>query len=263
MDVPQVRDSEEPFRLALWEALRRRTDVLDRLAVEMYARGLSTRDIEDALKEATGAEVVLSRSSVSRTTEDLWEDFEAFAQRDLSRLDVVYLFLYAIYESLREQADLKEGILVSWGILSDGSKVLIHLSLGSKESYIPLTVTTDGAPGLIKAVEAIWPVTPTAPIIVNVRSDETYTLGYRPAGRSKPRAVESSGPAVHNNARAVESNGPAGRNSGRKDSFGVGAVEWVLFGPAAGWPADDVIFVAVNHPKTGPLGDNYAVYLGP
>ncbi len=33
VDVPQVRDTEEPFRLALWEALRKRTDVLDRLAV--------------------------------------------------------------------------------------------------------------------------------------------------------------------------------------------------------------------------------------
>lgn len=173
VDVPQARDTEEPFRLDVWEALRRRTDVLDRLAVEMYARGLSTRDIEDALKEATGDDMVLSRSSVSRVTETLWEDFEAFAQRDLSGLDVVYLFLDAVYEPLRVQAGFKEGILASWGILSDGSKVLIHLSLGSKESYeswldhlrdlvrrglgVPLTVTTDGAPGLIKAVEAIWP----------------------------------------------------------------------------------------------------------
>jgi len=63
--------------------------------------------------------------------------------------------------------------LVTWAILSDGSKVLIHMGLGNKESYedwlehfrdvtrrglkIPLTVTTDGAPGLIKAVEAMWP----------------------------------------------------------------------------------------------------------
>ncbi|MCL6580338.1 MAG: transposase [Firmicutes bacterium] len=86
---------------------------------------------------------------------------------------IVYLFANAVYESLRQQAGLKEGILVTWGILGDGSKVLIHLSLGNKESCedwldhlrdlvrrglpTPLTVTTDGAPGLIKAVEAIWP----------------------------------------------------------------------------------------------------------
>lgn len=86
---------------------------------------------------------------------------------------MVYLFAEAIYESLRQQAGLKEGVLVTWAILADGSQVLVHLSLGNQESYdhwlehfrdlvrrglrVPLTVTTDGAPGLIKAVEAIWP----------------------------------------------------------------------------------------------------------
>jgi hypothetical protein len=51
------------------------------------------------------------------------------------RAGVVYLFADAIYESLRQQPGLKEGILVTRGILSDGSKALIYLSLGSKESY--------------------------------------------------------------------------------------------------------------------------------
>ncbi|MBC7231406.1 MAG: transposase [Actinobacteria bacterium] len=37
--------------MELWEALKRRTDVLERLVVEMYASGLSARDIEDALSE--------------------------------------------------------------------------------------------------------------------------------------------------------------------------------------------------------------------
>ncbi len=48
---------------------------------------------------------------------------------------MVYLFLHAVYKSPREQAGLKEGILVSRGILSDGSRALIHLSVGNKESY--------------------------------------------------------------------------------------------------------------------------------
>ncbi|MCL6580339.1 MAG: transposase [Firmicutes bacterium] len=86
MDVPQVRDTEELVRLAVWEALSRRTDVLDRLVVQMYTRGLSTRDIEDALREATGGESVLARSTVSRISDALWEDYEAFSQRDLSGL---------------------------------------------------------------------------------------------------------------------------------------------------------------------------------
>src|SRR5690606_31211712 len=87
--------------------------------------------------------------------------------------DVVYLFADGVYESVRQQAGLQQAILVTWAILRDGCKVLLHMSLGSKESERdwlehyrslvrrglrpPLTVTTDGAPGLIKAVETMWP----------------------------------------------------------------------------------------------------------
>lgn len=169
-----MRGLEGVCQPTLWQALRRRTDVLERLVVEMYARGLSTRDIEDALGELAGGEApLLSRSTVSRLTDALHEEFEAFARRDLSGLDVVYLFADAIYELLRRQAGCREGILVTWAILGDGSKVLVHLSVGNKERYEdwlehfrdlvrrglkpPLTVTTDGAPGLIQAVEAMRP----------------------------------------------------------------------------------------------------------
>ena len=51
----------------------KRTDVLERLAVELYARGLSTRDIEDAFESATG-ERLLSRSTVSEVTDSLWTE---------------------------------------------------------------------------------------------------------------------------------------------------------------------------------------------
>lgn len=174
IDLPQVRDAGG-WSSPLWQKVRQRTEVLDKLAVEMYARGLSTRDIEDLLGEIDDGDgaSVLSKSSVSRITESLWEEFEAFAQRDLSGLDVVYLFCDAVYESLRQQAGCKEAVLVTWGILVDGSRVLIHLSLGKKESQAswqehfrsliqrglpnPLTVTSDGAPGAIAAIEATWP----------------------------------------------------------------------------------------------------------
>jgi transposase-like protein len=179
VDVPQVRGRDDgPYRSAIWQSLgSKRSPALEKLAVEMYARGLSTRDIEDLLKELSDddpeQQSLLSKSAVSRVTEVLWEEFEAFAKRDLSSFDVVYLFCDAVYESLRQQAGCRQAILVTWAICSDGSKVLLHLSLGNKESSdawlehlrsvvsrnlpLPLTVTTDGAPGLIKAVEAMWP----------------------------------------------------------------------------------------------------------
>ena len=173
VELPQVRGTSQ--KPQLWQELKGRTGTLERLVVEMYARGLSTRDIEDALVGLIQGEdgPLLSRSSVSRVTEVLWEEYEAFCQRSLASYDVVYLFADAVYETLRRHTGSSEAILVTWGIQSDGSRVLVHMGLGNKESHAdwlehfrdlvkrgmktPLTVTTDGAPGLIKALEAIWP----------------------------------------------------------------------------------------------------------
>jgi len=172
VQVPQVRDAPETYRSQLMAFLRGNSDVLERLAVEMYARGLSTRDIEDALEEATG-DRLLSRTAVSQITEVLWDEFEAFAERDLSSFEVEYLFLDAVYESLRQQGGGKEGVMCAWAICADRRKAMLHLALGNKESYqswleflrdmvrrglrTPVQVTTDGAPGLIRAVEEVFP----------------------------------------------------------------------------------------------------------
>jgi len=77
------------------------------LVVEVYARGLSTRDIEDTLVMLTG-EKVLSSASVSRVSEALWKEYQAFSERDLSHIKVGYLFLGAIYESLRRYGDVAD-----------------------------------------------------------------------------------------------------------------------------------------------------------
>ena len=168
---PQVRNSDEPFQSRLGVFLKGNSDVLQKLSLEMYARGMSTRDIEDALHEATGDQVI-SKSAVSRITEKLYEEFEAFQNRDLSVYEVEYLFLDAIYESIRKRFGVKEAILCAWGICRDGSKVLLHMTIGNKESEAcwvemvrdmvrrglpaPTTVSSDGAPGLIKAIEGVF-----------------------------------------------------------------------------------------------------------
>jgi len=171
VQLPQVRETVVAYRSRLMEFLRGNSDVLERLVVEMYARGLSTRDIEDALEEATGTRL-LSRTAVSELTDSLWQEYEAFSQRDLSGFEVEYLFLDAVYESLRQQGGGKEGILCAWAICADGRRVMLHLALGNKESYdnwldflrdmlsrglcTPVLITTDGAPGLIRAVEEVF-----------------------------------------------------------------------------------------------------------
>jgi len=86
------------------------TDLLDKLVAEMYARDLSTGDIEDTLVMLTW-EKVLSNGSISRVTEALWREYQAFSERDLFQMKVEYLFLDAIYESLRSYKDVKEAVL--------------------------------------------------------------------------------------------------------------------------------------------------------
>ena len=170
--VPQVRESPVHYRSKLVDFLRGNSDVLERLAVEMYTRGLSTRDIEDAFREVTG-DMLLSRTAVSIITDRLWDDYQAFCERDLSVFEVEYLFLDAVYESLRREAGFKEGVLVAWGICRSGRKMLLHMALGNRESYTawkdfirgmvkrglntPILITTDGAPGLVRAVDEAWP----------------------------------------------------------------------------------------------------------
>jgi transposase-like protein len=110
---------------------------------------------------------------VSRITRRLQQDFDAWRKRDLSGFRILYLFLDAVYLPLRQGTREKEGVLCAYGILEIGKKVLLHLALGSRESYDawlcflhdmtarglkePLLVTSDKHKGLKKAVREVFP----------------------------------------------------------------------------------------------------------
>jgi len=110
MAVPQVRATVGPFRSRVAALLRPRSEALKRLVLEMYVRGLSTRDVEAAFVEAFRQEVI-SRSGVSRLGRELQAEFDRWRSRDLSELAVVYLFLDACYLPVRQGTREKEGIL--------------------------------------------------------------------------------------------------------------------------------------------------------
>src|SRR5579875_2142052 len=172
--VPQVRATAEPFQARLLQFLAdpAQQAVLQRLVPELYARGLSTRAIEDAVTDATGTRV-LTKSPGSQLTETLWDDFEAFQVRDLSGFAVEYRFLDAVFEPMRRTGQTREGVLAAWGLCRGGQRVLLHLALGNTESADnwleflrdlvrrglrpPTTITSDGAPGLLQAMAQVWP----------------------------------------------------------------------------------------------------------
>lgn len=168
--VPQVRGIER-WRSAVRSALGGRSEELERLAIEMYARGLSVRDIEAAFRDDRG-QCVLTKSAVSAVTERLWEDYQAFASRELFGYSVAYLFVDGVAERLH-LGQPREAVLAAWGITTEGAKVLLGLLPGTKQDTVsckeflrdlksrglsdPVLVATDGAPGLIRAVEEVFP----------------------------------------------------------------------------------------------------------
>ncbi len=76
--APQIAGRDAPFRSAIREHLKGHTQGLEDLAIEMLARGLSVRDIEDAFKDENGR-LLLSKTAVSQLGERLWEDYQALA----------------------------------------------------------------------------------------------------------------------------------------------------------------------------------------
>ncbi len=174
IEVPQVRETAAPFVSRLfprWHTKRLiRTDPLRALIVGAFVRGLSTRDVESLCEEAGLGST--SRSTVSRVCAELRERFDAFKRRDLSDVNLVVLFLDAIFLPVRPTGP-KEGVICAWGITETGERAMVAVKLGMRESSedwlelgrdlisrglpSPRMVVADGAPGLIKVVGEIWP----------------------------------------------------------------------------------------------------------
>lgn len=169
--APQVAGTAEPFRSELRAYLKGQSEGLEDLAIEMLARGLSVRDIEDAFKDETGR-LLLSRTAVSEIGERLWADYQDFITRDLGEYDIAYLFVDGIAERVWP-GQRREPVLAAWGFCANGARVLLAMMAGSKENSEtvsaffqdmrsrglgdPLLVLSDGAPGIIKAIEVRFP----------------------------------------------------------------------------------------------------------
>src|SRR5437763_3875242 len=170
--MPQVRNTAERFVSQVIPDTRAvvRTRPLEALIIGGYVRGLSDRDIESLAEEAELGHV--SKSTVSRICRELRDRYTAFCNKSLADLNVMALFLDAVYLPTRPSGQ-KEGVLVAWGYTTEGKRVLVAVRLGQRESHedwldlgrdltrrglrAPWLVVSDGAPGLIKAIEELWP----------------------------------------------------------------------------------------------------------
>jgi putative transposase len=147
-----------------------RTRPLEALIIGGWVRGLSDRDIESLASEAGLRQI--SKSTVSEITKELRARYQAFRARSLGEVELLVLFCDAIYLPTRPSGG-KEGVLVAWGYDETGQRVLLDVVLGQRERFedwlemgrdlvrrglrAPMLVVTDGAPGLIRAMEELWP----------------------------------------------------------------------------------------------------------
>ena len=172
IQVPQIRGAAEKFVSRVFPngPTVVRTRPLEALVIGGWVRGLSDRDIESLAEEAGLGQ--LSRTAVCEITKELRARYRAFREHGLDEVELLVLFCDAIYLPTRPSG-AKEGVLVAWGYEGSGQRVLLDVVLGQRERLedwlemgrglvrrglgAPMLVVTDGAPGLIRAMEELWP----------------------------------------------------------------------------------------------------------
>jgi putative transposase len=140
----------------------------------LYLHGLSTGDFVPALEAFFGSPAGLSAAAVGRLLGAWQADYQAFCQRDLSDRDYVYVWADGVHFRVRlEQARLC--CLVIVGVRADGTKELVAVADGERESTdswaellrdlrrrglpAPVVAVGDGALGLWRALEGVFPAT--------------------------------------------------------------------------------------------------------
>lgn len=138
----------------------------------LYLHGLSSGDFVPALEQFLGSSAGLSSATVTRLTKQWQDDHVAFQERDLSQTDYVYVWADGVHPKVR-LSPARSCVLVLMGVRTDGSKELIALAEGLRESTEswadllrdcrrrgmrdPALVVGDGAMGLWKALAEVFP----------------------------------------------------------------------------------------------------------
>ncbi len=133
---PRVSDRgplEERFVSRLLPLFKRRTEEVGALLPELYLHGLSLGDFDLALRGLLGDAAPLSPSSILRLKEEWQEQYSVWKRRDLSELEIVYLWADGIYVKAGLEKD-KAALLVFIGATSNGEKVILAVESGQRES---------------------------------------------------------------------------------------------------------------------------------
>jgi len=130
---PRVRGLTERFESRILPLFKRQTQEVKELLPQLYLHGLSEGDFDLALRGLLGEEAPLSPSSIARL-KTVWQaEYEAWKQRPLHDLEVVYLWVDGVYVKAGLEKD-KAAVLTVVAAVRDGSKVVLAVESGFRES---------------------------------------------------------------------------------------------------------------------------------
>jgi len=160
------------FASAILPAWARKSPSIGEVLPLLYLHGLSSGDFVPALGQFLGSGAGLSASVITKLTETWKGEQRAFAARDLSGVDYVYLWVDGIHVNIRLE-EHKLCLLVMIGVRADGRKELVALSDGYRESAeswadllrdvkrrgmrAPVLTIGDGALGFWSALREVFP----------------------------------------------------------------------------------------------------------
>ncbi len=176
--IPKVRSKDgEPvtFRSALVPPYVRKTASLEAALPWLYLKGVSTGEMENALKVLVGPEAAgLSASTVARLKQVWAEEYQAWQEKQLDRDSWVYIWADGVYSGLRAE-NAKLCALVIIGVNERGEKHFLAIEDGVRESTQswrevllklkargmknPKLAIGDGAMGFWAALEEVYPDT--------------------------------------------------------------------------------------------------------
>lgn len=170
IQVPRVAEGTVDFQV--FDKYERRRPDVDAVIGKLFLQGVSTRRLRGIARELFGQEV--SATTVSRTARYLDGELKHYQTRPLPD-DFPFLLLDGISQKVREIGVEKKVMLCALGLKEEGAKELLSFRLVDREDteswrafLVDLKsrglmgkglklITTDGNPGLIKAIKEVYP----------------------------------------------------------------------------------------------------------
>lgn len=180
IDTP--RDRNGTFQPRILKKGQTRFDGFDDKILSMYARGMTTREIQGHLQEMYGVEV--SPTLISDVTDAVMDEVKAWQSRPLEALYAI-VYLDALYVKMRHEGRVENrAVYVAIGVNLDGRKDVLGLWSSSNEgAKFWLSVLTDlrnrgvrdvfiacvdGLKGFPQAIETVFPQTAVQLCIVHL-----------------------------------------------------------------------------------------------